>query len=524
MSKWRKIYLKQIGFSQTGPFGSQLHEKDYVEIGTPIVTVEHLGGYKFTTQNLPFVSDYDKNRLSKYILEEGDIVFSRVGSIDRSTYVSKDEAGWLFSGRCLRVRINKETAYPKFISYYFKQEFFKKMMLDISVGATMPSLNTKLMDNIPLFIPQKINTQQRIASILSSLDDKIELNNRINAELEAMAKTLYDYWFVQFDFPDVNGKPYKSSGGKMVYNKELKREIPEGWAIGKMVDWIVSDKSGDWGKEEEEGNYTLKVSCIRGADINGLNGKGELNPPERYILEKNSSKILNPYDLIIEISGGSPTQSTGRMAYITQELLSRFENPLICSNFCKAISLKKQEYLYNFAFLWSMLYDNKVFFGYEGKTSGIKNFLFDSFVNSYWSVIPKEDIVLKYFAMMQRTEKKKQKLLAENQHLASLRDWLLPMLMNGQVGFKEAYKEQTQTVSVAAEAKVEYKPTTKNDKFQVGLKEEKKEQTQIINLPQQQDLRFELWLSNQGLAARGEIDKETLREIFNVMDEEEYGK
>lgn len=92
--------------------------------------------------------------------------------------------------------------------------------------------------------------------------------------------------------------------------------------------------------------------------------------------------------------------------------------------------------------------------------------------------------------------------LEENQHLASLRDWLLPMLMNGQVGFKEEYKEQTQTVSVAAEAKAEYK----------------------INLPQQQDQRFELWLASQGLAARGEIDKTTLREIFNVMDEEEYGK
>ncbi len=93
--------------------------------------------------------------------------------------------------------------------------------------------------------------------------------------------------------------------------------------------------------------------------------------------------------------------------------------------------------------------------------------------------------------------------------------------MNGQVGFKEAYQVQEQTVNVAAEAKVEYKPTPKNDNFQVGLKEEK---TPIINLSQQQDQRFELWLSSQGLAARGEIDKTTLREIFNVMDEEEYGK
>ena len=396
-----------------------------------------------------------------------------------------------------------------------------KWLIGGTLGSVFPNLTKKQLYDYRCIIPN-FQTQQRIAFILSSLDDKIELNNRINAQLETIAKMIYNYWFIQFDFPDDNGKPYKSSGGKMVYNKELKREIPEGWEIGKIADWIVSNKNGDWGKEQEEGNYTLKVSCIRGTDINGLNGKGELNPPERYILQKNSSKILKPYDLIIEISGGSPTQSTGRMTYITLDSFNRFENPLICSNFCKAISLKKKEYLYNFVFLWNMLYDNKVFFGYEGKTSGIKNFLFDSFINSYLSVIPKEDIVLKFFGLMQEIEKKKQTLLTEKQCLASLRDWLLPMLMNGQVEFKETSQEQVQTTNVAAEAEVEYKLIAKNNNFHVGLKEEKK--ISIINLPRQQDQRFELWLSSQGLAARGEIDKTTLRQIFNVMDEEEYGK
>ncbi|MFM6309431.1 MAG: hypothetical protein ACKPGB_14375, partial [Dolichospermum sp.] len=90
--------------------------------------------------------------------------------------------------------------------------------------------------------------QKKIASVLSSLDDKIELNNRINSELENLAKTIYDYWFVQFDFPDENGKPYKSCGGKMVYNQELKREIPAGWEVKPLVEWICNDKGGDWGQ------------------------------------------------------------------------------------------------------------------------------------------------------------------------------------------------------------------------------------------------------------------------------------
>lgn len=431
MSRVQKCFLKDIAVIQTGPFGSQLHEEDYVSIGTPIVTVEHLGGIGFILKNLPLVSDKDKSRLSKYILKEGDIVFSRVGSIDRCTYVSKNEDGWMYSGRCLRVRFN-EKANPRFISFYFRQKFFKEMMRNISVGATMPSLNTSLMANIPLYLPS-IEKQSIIASALSTLDSKIELNNRINAELEAMAKTLYDYWFVQFDFPFENGKPYKSNGGKMVWSDELKRDVPMGWEVTKMADWISANKSGDWGKEESEGNFTKKVTCIRGADINGLNGLAELKPPVRYILEKNSNKILNSHDLIVEISGGSPTQSTGRIAFITNATIRRFENPLICSNFCKPISIKNKKLLYNFVYYWNSLYDAGIFFGYEGKTSGIKNLLFDSFVSSYYTVVPNAKTVDQFYDIMENIQEKKQTALAENQQLAELRDWLLPMLMNGQV-------------------------------------------------------------------------------------------
>jgi type I restriction enzyme S subunit len=177
-----KKILKEIASSQTGPFGSQLHEEDYVSFGTPIVTVEHLSEICFTTQNLPLVSDRDKERLKKYILAQGDIVFSRVGSVDRCTYVSEAEEGWLFSGRCIRVRIDKSKADPKYVSFYFRQSTFKEMMKNISVGATMPSLNTSLMDNIPLTLPD-ILSQQKISTVLSSLDDKIKLNNKLNDNL-----------------------------------------------------------------------------------------------------------------------------------------------------------------------------------------------------------------------------------------------------------------------------------------------------------------------------------------------------
>lgn len=336
----------------------------------------------------------------------------------------------------------KDGYYPEFIYYaLFRDDFFDHMMRG-SKGTKMPrgDKNQILDFLIPNF---DFEMQQNIASVLSVIDSKIKVNNRICEELEAMAKALYNYWFVQFDFPNEKGKPYKASGGKMEYSKELKREIPKGWGVKKMADWIVSDKSGDWGKEEPEGNYTKKVTCIRGTDIDSLNGLEVSSPPVRYILEKNSFKVLASHDLIIEISGGSPTQSTGRMAYLTDATLKRFDTPLICSNFCRAISIKEKKLLYNFVYYWNSLYDSGAFFGYEGKTSGIKNLLFDLFVNSYYTVVPQGEIVDKFYEFMENIQNKKQTAIAENQKLAELRDWLLPMLMNGQVKVKNINERES---------------------------------------------------------------------------------
>ena len=193
----KKTLLGSIADIQTGPFGSQLHKEDYVEKGTPIVTVEHLGNRVFTEQNLPMVSDYDKERLNKYVLCEGDIVFSRVGSVDRCSYVDSNHSGWMFSGRCLRVRPS-DKLYPLYLYYYFCMESTKRFVRNIAVGATMPSINTKLMGEVEVSVPS-IDTQKRIATILSSIDDKIELNAVINENLEQQAQAIFKSWFVDFE-------------------------------------------------------------------------------------------------------------------------------------------------------------------------------------------------------------------------------------------------------------------------------------------------------------------------------------
>ena len=224
--------LRFLSDIQTGPFGSQLHKEDYVDDGTPIVTVEHLGNRVFTEQNLPRVSNEDKQRLSKYILKEGDIAFSRVGSVDRCSFVDSRHTDWLFSGRCLRVRPFEEIS-PLFLYYFFCLESTKKFMRNIAVGATMPSINTKLMGEIEVSYPDK-QVQEKIANLLGAIDDKIELNNAINDNLEQQARALYQRMFIDnpvsggymgtlSDIADItmgqspNGSSYNEDGNGAVF-------------------------------------------------------------------------------------------------------------------------------------------------------------------------------------------------------------------------------------------------------------------------------------------------------------------
>lgn len=404
----------------------------YTNEGYPLVTSKNIkdGILDLSSANLISKHDYEEiNKRSK--VEQWDVIISMIGEYCGYTYIEKSN---LIKYAVKNVGLFKTCSEleANWLSYYLKSDYGKHFLKQSRSGSSQPYISLSALRSLKILNPVS-KIKEGIVNALKSLDAKIELNNNINAELEAMAKTLYDYWFVQFEFPNDKGKPYKSSGGKMLWNEELKREVPEGWEVKLFSEWINNDKSGDWGKEQIEGNYTEKVYCIRGADINGLNGLGELKSPERYILEKNLHKTLDPADLIVEISGGSPTQSTGRLAFITEETLSRFDAPIICSNFCKAVTLKNKTQLYNFVYHWKSIYDAGVLFGYEGKTSGIKNLLFESFVSSHYTVVPEKSATTKFHTFMEQLESKKQKNLKEIQKLTELRDWLLPMLMNGQV-------------------------------------------------------------------------------------------
>ena len=209
--------------------------------------------------------------------------------------------------------------------------------------------------------------------------------------------------------------------------------MPEDWKVGTFSGIIESTLGGDWGKEFSTGNYTEQVYCVRGADIPEvkIGNKGKM--PTRYILKKNYSlKKLLPEDIVVEISGGSPTQSTGRVCFISQALLDRYDKSMVCTNFCRAIK-PKNSYSKFIYYYWLYLYDRNVFFLYENGTTGIKNLDLSGFLETEEIIIPNINDIVKFNDICSSIFEQTFSIGLENEKLASLRDTLLPKLMNGEI-------------------------------------------------------------------------------------------
>ncbi len=292
-------------------------------------------------------------------------------------------------------------------------------------GSAQPKLNQANLLSIIIRLPL-LRKQQYIANFISMFDDKIELNRRINENLEQQAQALFKSWFVDFE-------PFKD--GKFV-DSELGR-IPEGWKVGTFKDIIHSTLSGDWGKECKQGNHTQKVFCIRGADIPNIKRGDKGNMPTRFIIEKNfQSKALMDGDMVIEVSGGSPTQATGRACRISRGLLDKYNHSIVCTNFCRAIKPLSQysSFLY---YMWEMFYNQGIMFSYENGTTGIKNLDINGLIQKEPIIIPPVEIALEFKKITQIYYEKIQSNGVESEKLSQLRDTLLPRLMSGELAITD---------------------------------------------------------------------------------------
>src|SRR5690554_2204727 len=296
-------------------------------------------------------------------------------------------------------------------------------------GSTQPFVSYDLLNEVKTYLPNRV-VQDKIAKVLSDLDAKIELNNKINRELESMAKTLYDYWFVQFDFPDANGRPYKSSGGKMVYNAELKREIPEGWEVKTLLD-IATYTNGlacqKFRPTNEDFLPVIKIREMRDG-INENTERVRADIPEK--LKVFNGDVLFSWSASLEV-----IIWTGGKGGLNQHIF-------------KVTSKKYPRSFYYFQLIWYLQHFKMIA---ELRKTTMGHITQDHLKQSR-IVVPPIDIVKNLDKQLKPVQEKQILINRQNQHLTALRDWLLPMLMNGQVTVKEAEEK----LSMAAEPSVKY--------------------------------------------------------------------
>ncbi len=339
----------------------------------------------------------------------GDVLLTTEAPLGVTARIDREDIA--LAQRLLTLRGKEGILDTGYLYYYLRSPIGQGKLKERQTGTTVTGIKQSEFRKIEIELPD-INTQKAIADVLSSLDEKIKINQKINDNLERQAQAIFENSFI---------------------------DNPENiaWKVGTFSELIISTLNGDWGKEEPTGNNTEKVYCIRGADIPEVKVGNKGKMPTRYILPKNlSSKKLEVGDIVIEISGGSPTQSTGRCAAITQSLLERYDSSMVCTNFCKAIKPKSGYSLFVY-FYWQYLYQKDVFFSYENGTTGIKNLDFAGVVETEQIIIPPIDKIARFNDLCASLLDQIFANGKQNEQLASLRDALLPKLMSGELEVSE---------------------------------------------------------------------------------------
>ena len=334
-------------------------------------------------------------------------------------------------------------SHPRF-AYYFAEQF------DFSAfnsGSAQPSLNRNYINPVEVSIPP-FSEQKAIAHILGTLDDKIELNRKTNETLEAMAKALFKSWFVDFD--PVRAKAEGRPTGLPAEISDLfpdsfedseLGEIPSGWGttcLDELTSFVIG---GDWGMDAWSETEQAKVLCLRGADIPSLQAFAMGKPPTRFLKESSCEKrALVEGDIVLEISGGSTDQSTGRPVLISSDLVRRAETPLTCSNFCRLIrfdSLRWSSYAY---YLMLSLYQSGEMFQYETGTTGIKNFGYKYFAGRRFFPKPPNTLLDLFHCQVKSLHSSCHRRGEESDLLSKTRDVLLPKLISGEIRIPDVEK------------------------------------------------------------------------------------
>ena len=393
MSEFKTYTLDQLCIVGSS---KRVHLSDYVEQGIPFYRskeVIELSSGKNISEQLFISSEKYSEIKSKFpVPQENDVLITAVGTIGEILVV-KDPNFYFKDGNLIWLRnINFEIIDIDYLYYFLKSDSFQKTIKYNNIGAVQKALTIDFLKTVKITLPS-LDNQIKLISVLKSIDKKLKINNQINQELEAMAKTLYDYWFVQFDFPDKNGKSYKSSSGKMVYHPELKREIPEGWGVEKLK-YFLTIKNGKDHKHLQDGEFAVYGSG------------GIMRTVTDYLYSGES--ILFPRK-----------GTLNNVMYVNEKFWT------VDTMFYSEVN-KDNSALYVFYSVKNINF-NKLNTG-TGVPSMTTSILYDLNI-----IVPEENILEKFNTIVKRNYETIKLNNIQNQELTQLRDWLLPMLMNGQV-------------------------------------------------------------------------------------------
>ncbi|NRG97685.1 restriction endonuclease subunit S [Streptococcus suis] len=410
---WQIKSLSELGrFSRGKSKHRPRNDKKLFTNGTyPLIqTGDIKNANLYVTKNSDYYNEFGLSQSKLW--EQGTLCITIAANIAETAILSYPMC---FPDSVVGFNAHKNESSELFVYYVF--ELIKKEIQKTSSGSIQDNINIDYLTKLKLKVPNK-DYQDRIVNLLSTIDKKILINNQINEELEAMAKTLYDYWFVQFDFPDENGKPYKSSGGKMVYNDQLKREIPEGWGV-KCLGEICEFRNGINYEKSETGDTLAKIVNVRNIS--------------------NSSTFVTTYDLDSITLDRRRIENylvTDRTILITRSgipgatrIVSDIQPNTIYSGFIIGATVSNMNLFY---YVFYHLKNIELLMSNQSAGTIMKN-ISQTTLSDIRIAIPNEEIQKKFSNQVSSLLDMIENKLKQNQELTQLRDWLLPMLMNGQV-------------------------------------------------------------------------------------------
>ncbi len=423
--KFNDIVIGDEGLLK-GPFGSDLKKELYVPKSDSTYKVylqENILKQNNTVGKHYISQEYYNKAMSRYAVKEGDFIVTCDGTLGEIFQLKNIKEKGIISSSLLRITLNNEICDEVFFPYFWKAKMKNSLITKAnnSVLKHLPGLTD--IRKFTLELPT-LDYQRKIASVLSSLDSKIALNRRINTKLETIAKRLYDYWFVQFDFPDENGKPYKSSGGKMVWNDALKREIPEGWEVKSVAEITTAARGVSYtAKDEKTADEDNVVLILRGNNIvdnHIVYDSNAVYVDSSFVLDE---QIIKKYDVVITMSSGSKEHVGKSAMFFT-------DSPHSYGAFCNKLTPKRNCQFFLENYLHSDFFIKYIRQSCSG--TGINNLTNAHFKKSIFA-FPPTAILSDFNQKVNSIYEKRGIVEQEITRLTALRDKLLPLLMNGQV-------------------------------------------------------------------------------------------